>query len=238
MTKITILQLYPNELNVYGDNGNILCLEKRLEWRGIVAEIITHNIGDKFDYQPDIMISGGGQDSNQTKIGDDLLKNAKKIAQLVERGVPTLLICGSYQLFGQYFETEAGEEITGAAILELFTRAEEQRLIGNIVINSPKFGQIVGYENHSGQTFLGRRLQPLGTVVKGVGNNLLDNHEGVLYKNLIGTYCHGPILPKNPKIADFLIKQALKNRGERADLQPLDDSLEREAFLQASQRPR
>lgn len=237
-SKLTILQLYPQELNVYGDNGNLLCLKKRLEWRNIPYRVVEHNVGSELKKYPDIILSGGGQDSNQAKIAQDFAKIAPKLRKCVELGVPTLLVCGSYQLFGQYFKTETGQQIAGAKILDLFTEASQQRLIGNIVINSPKFGRIIGYENHSGQTFLGHELEPLGAVIIGTGNNARDKHEGVFYKNLIGTYCHGPLLPKNPRIADFLISQALKNRGENGRLKPLDDQLEFEAAEQASQRPR
>ena len=154
MTKLTILQLYPNELNVYGDNGNLLCLAKRLQWREIDYLVIKHNIGDKLTTKPDIILGGGGQDSDQAKIADDFALITPKLKKWVEADVPTLLICGAYQLFGAYFKTEAGECIAGADILPLYTKADKQRSIGNVVISSPKFGRIVGYENHSGQTFL------------------------------------------------------------------------------------
>ena len=238
MTKLTILQLYPNELNVYGDNGNLICLTKRLQWREIDYRVIKHNVGDTLTTKPDIILGGGGQDSNQVKIADDFALITPKLKKWVEADVPTLLICGAYQLFGEYFKTEAGERIAGADILPIYTKADKQRSIGNVVISSPKFGRIVGYENHSGQTFLEEDLQPLGTVIVGDGNNRRDNHEGVFYHNLIGTYCHGPILPKNPRLADFLISQALKNRGENGRLRPLDDSLELQAAEQAAHRPR
>lgn len=238
MTKLTILQLYPHELNVYGDNGNLLCLTKRLEWRDIDYRVVKHNIGDKLTAKPDIILGGGGQDSNQAKIAADFTSITPKLKKWVEAGVPTLLVCGAYQLFGEYFLTETGEHIPGAGILSLQTTASKQRSIGNVIINSPKFGRIVGYENHSGQTFLGDGLRPLGTVIKGDGNNQRDGQEGVFYHNLIGTYCHGPILPKNPRLADFLISQALKNQGENGRLWPLDDSLELQAAEQAANRPR
>lgn len=238
MTKLTILQLYPHELNVYGDNGNLLCLTKRLEWRDIDYRVVKHNVGDKLTTKPDIILGGGGQDSNQAKIAADFTSITPKLKKWVEAGVPTLLVCGAYQLFGEYFLTETGEQIPGAGILSLQTTASKQRSIGNAIINSPKFGRIVGYENHSGQTFLGDGLQPLGAVIKGDGNNRRDNQEGVFYHNLIGTYCHGPILPKNPRLADFLISQALKNQGENGRLWPLDDNLELQAAEQAANRPR
>lgn len=238
MTRLTILQLYPNELNVYGDNGNLLCLTKRLKWRGIDYRVVKHNVGDQLTTKPDIILGGGGQDSNQARISADFATITPQLQKWVEAGVPTLLICGSYQLFGQYFATESGQQIPGAGILPLFTKAGKRRLIGNVVLSSPQFGRIVGYENHSGQTFLSPELRPLGRVLQGDGNNLRDGHEGVIYHNLIGSYCHGPILPKNPRLADFLISQALKNRGQHGRLWPLDDCLELQAAEQTANRPR
>ncbi len=235
---IKILQLYPQELNVYGDNGNLLVLQKRLQWRGFRVKIIKHEVGDKLTTKPDIILSGGGQDSNQDKIKADLLAIAPKLKEWVNAGTPTLLICGSYQLFGQYYQTGDGQKIAGTGILDLYTIAGKKRLIGNTIIDSKKFGQIVAYENHSGLTYLGPKLKPLGQIIKGAGNNNRDGLEGVFYKNLIGTYAHGPILAKNPQIADFLIKAALKNRKLPTKLTKLDDHLATEASVQASQRPR
>ena len=238
MTKLTILQLYPNELNVYGDNGNLLCLTKRLEWRDIDYRVIKYNLGDKLTIKPDIILGGGGQDSNQAKIATDLIEIAPRLKKWIEAGMPALVICGAYQLFGEEFITETGDRIPGAGILPLRTKASQQRSIGNIVVTSSKFGRIVGYENHSGQTFLKDDSQPLGVAIKGDGNNRRDHHEGIIYHNLIGSYYHGPILPKNPRLADFLISQALKNRGENGRLWPLDDKLELQASEQATNRPR
>ena len=236
---IKILQLYPEDLNVYGDNGNLLTLVKRLEWRGHKTEVIKYNLGDILPEKVDIILAGGGQDSSQAKIQDDFIKIAPTLKKFVEANVPTLLICGSYQMFGKYFQTTAGEKILGANILDLHTTAGKKRLIGNLVVSSPVFGEIVGYENHSGQTYLGKNLQPLGKVLKGAGNNGKDNFEGVFYKNLIGTYCHGPVLAKNPNLADFIIEKALDNVTGRSDnLPPLDDATENEAHRQSANRPR
>ena len=236
---LTILQLYPKELNVYGDNGNLLALIRRLEWRGISYDIIRHNTGDTLPTSVDIIIAGGGQDSNQSKIEANFKLITNQLKAWVESGVPTLLICGSYQLFGRYFETSSGQKIAGAGILNLYTKAGNSRMIGNLLINSPFFGEIVGYENHSGNTYLGDGLEPLGQVIRGAGNNETDGQEGVFYKNLIGTYCHGPVLPKNPKLADFLITKALHNKyGIHTVLTSLDDRIEQAAHDQAASRPR
>ncbi len=232
---ITILHLYPNHLNTYGDTGNILALKRRLEWREIDCQIIEHNPNDEMPTTVDIIFGGGGQDSNQQEIEDDFKKNASKLQSMLESGTPALFICGSYQLIGAYFKTKTGEKIEGSNLLDFYTEGGEKRLIGNIVLESEQFGTIVGYENHSGQTYI-KGLSPLGAVVKGFGNNENDKQEGVLYKNAICTYLHGPILPKNPQIADFLIKKALENQGINDALKKLDDTIEYQAQKQAKMR--
>jgi len=234
---INILHLYPKEMNLYGDHGNILALIRRLEWRGLKANVIHYEPGMKIPDDIDIIFGGGGQDSGQGKIEQDLQKIAPIIKEKIEQGTPTLVICGLYQLFGKYFETADGTKISGIGALDLYTKAGNERLIGNIVINT-KFGEVVGYENHSGLTYLGEGLESFGTVTTGAGNNGKDRTEGVFYKNCIGTYLHGPILPKNPKIADFLIEKALENQGNSAKLAKLDDSIERAAHQVAAKRPR
>lgn len=235
---INILHLYPKEMNLYGDHGNILALTRRLEWRGYKTNVIHYEPGMEIPKDVDIIFGGGGQDSGQGKIEKDLKKIAKVLKEKIEAGVPTLLICGLYQLMGKYFETAEGQRIEGTGVLDLYTKAGPTRLIGNIVINSEEFGEVVGYENHSGLTYLGEGLKPFGEVKNGDGNNDKDSGEGVRYKNCIGTYLHGPILPKNPKVTDFLIKTALKNKGESIDLKPLDDMVENKAHKVAASRPR
>lgn len=237
--ELTILQLYPDELNVYGDNGNLLALIRRLEWRNIAVNVIRHHIGDDFtNYNPDIIVAGGGQDSNQIKITYDLKRIRNQLQQWIEDGVPCLMICGAYQILGEPYQNQTGATIPGLQLLNLKTKPETDRLIGNLVIESKEFGRIVGYENHSGRTYLGTDLQPLGRVLKGGGNNGRDGQEGLRYKNLIGTYCHGPILPKNPKVADFLLAKALERKyGTTAALSPLDDSIEFAAQSQSAQCP-
>ena len=235
---INILHLYPKEMNLYGDHGNILALTRRLEWRGYKTNVIHYEPGMEIPKDVDIIFGGGGQDSGQGKIEKDLKKIAKVLKEKIEAGVPTLLICGLYQLMGKYFETAEGQRIEGTGVLDLYTKAGPTRLIGNIVIDSEEFGEVVGYENHSGLTYLGEDLKPFGEVKIGDGNNDKDSGEGVRYENCIGTYLHGPILPKNPKVTDFLIKTALKNKGESTDLKPLDDVIENKAHKVAASRPR
>jgi possible adenosylcobyric acid synthase (glutamine-hydrolyzing) len=241
MTTITIIQLYPKDMNLYGDWGNTLVLKKRLEWRGFRVEIIDHNPGDATDFSTgDIFVGGGGQDAGQLAIQDDLLSRGEELKTLANDGVPMLLICGMYQLFGRQFVTNDGSIIRGIGVLPVETTAGEERLIGNITLESERFGTIVGYENHSGQTFLDDTVQPLGKVVRGAGNNTTDGTEGVQFNNVIATYLHGSLLPKNPKIADFLIAKALERRAISAeDLKPLDvDALAQTAQQVAAERPR
>ena len=239
MKPITIIQLYPRDMNLYGDWGNVLVLKKRLEWRGYEVQVIDHNPGDQTDFSAgDIFVGGGGQDSGQNVIQDDLLARADELKKLAEDGVPMLVICGMYQLFGRYFLTNSGERITGAGILPIDTRAGSERLIGNITLESKEFGAIVGYENHSGLTFLDDGVAALGRVVRGAGNNNADGHEGVRYNNIIATYLHGPLLPKNPHVADFLIDTALSRRGIEIDNYFIDDELAEKARNTAARRPR
>ena len=216
-------------------------LKKRLEWRGFRVEIIDHNPGDATDFSTgDIFVGGGGQDAGQLAIQDDLLSCGEELKNLASNGVPMLLICGMYQLFGRQFVTNDGSIIRGIGVLPVETTAGEERLIGNITLESEQFGTIVGYENHSGQTFLDDTVQPLGKVVRGAGNNTTDGAEGVRFNNVIATYLHGSLLPKNPTIADFLIAKALERRGISAeDLKPLEvDTLAQTAQQVAAERPR
>lgn len=241
MTTITIIQLYPKDMNLYGDWGNTLVLKKRLEWRGFSVEIIDHNPGDTTDFSTgDIFVGGGGQDAGQLAIQDDLLSRGEELKTLANDGVPMLLICGMYQLFGRQFITNDGSVIRGIGVLPVETTAGEERLIGNITLESERFGTIVGYENHSGQTFLDDTVQPLGKVVRGAGNNTTDGTEGVRFNNVIATYLHGSLLPKNPTIADFLIAKALERCGISTEgLKPLKvDTLAQTAQQVAAERPR
>lgn len=220
---IQILFLYPNEMNIYGDTGNVIVLKQRLLWRGIEAEVTFHHPGKPFNHQPDIIVGGGGQDSGQRKVFTDLLANSKKLHELADNGVPMLMICGLYQLFGNRFVTHEGDDMPGIGIFNIETHATNQRLIGNVAVETD-FGTLVGYENHSGQTTLLENQKPFGRVIKGHGNNANDTHEGAVYKNVFGTYMHGSLLPKNPEFADTLLGIALKNRGLDIELLPLNDS--------------
>lgn len=236
---INILHLYPKEMNLYGDHGNVLALVRRCEWRGIDTRVISYEPGDEIPEDVDIIFGGGGQDSGQSKIEDDLRKIAPKLKEMIDGGTPALVICGVYQLFGKYFHTHEDKMIDGIDVMDLYTEAGPARLIGNITIESPDFGEVVGYENHSGLTYIGDKSAAFGKVVVGAGNNSSDGTEGMVYKNCIGTYLHGPILPKNPKVADWLIAKALERKtGAPADLAPLDDTIEERAHKVSASRPR
>ncbi|HEU4830577.1 MAG TPA: glutamine amidotransferase [Candidatus Saccharimonadales bacterium] len=235
---ITILHLYPRDMNIYGDYGNILTLKRRLEWRGYTTKIIDYNQGDSFPDDIDILVGGGGQDSGQNKIQADLLKIAPRLKKLADDGTPMLVICGLYQLFGTFFETIEGDVIEGIDLFDAKTYGRAERLTGNIIVNSQQFGDIVGYENHSGQTFLGKNAAVLGRVRLGAGNNVTDVSEGARYKNVIGSYLHGPLLPKNPKIADFLIETAVAKRYGSFKLKDIDDTHVSPARKIAQTRPR
>jgi len=238
---IRILHLYPREMNLYGDHGNVLVLKKRMEWRGISVKIIDHEVGMGMPENVDIIFGGGGQDSGQIAIKDDLLKNAGKLKKMIEDGVPMLAICGIYQLMGNFFRTSEGETLEGIKVFDIETTGGSERFIGNVVLESERFDEVVGYENHSGKTTLEAGMSAFGRVVKGAGNNGEDGSEGVFYKNCIGTYLHGPLLPKNPKLADFLIKTAVGRKyGAKAEkgLKSLDDTLEDLAHKSAASRPR
>lgn len=236
--EITILQLYPRDMNIYGDWGNVLTIKRRLEWHGYGTKLLEYNQGDTFPQNADIIIGGGGQDSGQDSIQTDLLKIAPTLRALAEDEVPMLMICGLYQLFGKFFKTQDGHIIEGIGLLDIETHAGSERLIGNIVTTNSEFGDIIGYENHSGQTYLGKDVLPLGKVIKGAGNNGQDDTEGARYKNVIATYMHGSLLPKNPLIADFLIEKAAVRKYGDFTPTVIDDRFATLAREVALKRPR
>lgn len=239
MTKhLKILQLYPRDMNIYGDWGNVLTLKRRAEWHGYVVELLEYNPGDKFPAEVDLIIGGGGQDSGQLVIKDDLAAIGPTLKQLAKEGVPMLVVCGLYQLFGNFFKTRDGAVIPGIGVFDIETHGGNERLIGNIVTTSPDFGEIIGYENHSGQTYLSKNVQPLGLVQKGAGNNGHDETEGARFENVIGTYLHGSLLPKNPKLADWLVEQAATKKYGEFTPSVIDDTFANKARQVALKRPR
>ncbi len=235
---IRILQLYPRDMNIYGDWGNALVLAQRLRWHGYTPELLEYDVGDEFPEDVDLIVGGGGQDSGQLVIQDDLLARGSTLKQLAEDGTPMLAICGLYQLFGKFFKTRTGAVIPGIGILDVETHGTDERLIGNVTVSSPEFGSILGYENHSGQTTLGPGVEPLGTTAKGTGNNSSDGQEGARYKNIVASYLHGSLLPKNPALADFLLRTAVERKYGSFTPGTPDDRFAALAREHAARRPR
>jgi CobQ-like glutamine amidotransferase family enzyme len=237
MTGLTLVHLYPREMNIYGDTGNVLVLRKRLSWRGIEATVVPVSVGDPLPAEADIVLGGGGQDAAQGEIGADFVSRGPTLRAMAADGVVMLAICGTYQLLGHEFLTKDGERIPGVGVLDLTTTGTDTRLIGNNAVDS-SWGRLVGFENHSGLTDLGPDVRPLGRTESGRGNNGRDRTEGAVRDNVFGTYLHGPVLAKSPGFADELLRRALSRRGADCDLAPLDDSLTLAAAEVAVRRPR
>lgn len=244
--KLIIGWLYPELMSTYGDRGNIITLQKRCEWRGIDFGIKRLNLGFKTQdlKKCDLLFMGGAQDKQQQIVSSDLMKKKDALREMIENNIPGLYICGAYQFLGKYYKEANGSKIAGLNIFDLYTEnpgANYPRLIGNIAIElqgvnvlSPsrcnRSYTLVGFENHGGRTYLGKQVKPFGKVIKGFGNNGKDLTEGAIYKNTFGTYFHGPVLPKNPVFADFLIKLSLERKYQSSiDLPFLDDNLEQQA---------
>jgi CobQ-like glutamine amidotransferase family enzyme len=237
MTTLTLVHLYPQELNIYGDTGNVLVLRKRLEWRGYATKVVGVHVGQAIPTEADILLGGGGQDAAQGDIGTDFVARAGELTAMADDGVVMLAICGSYQLLGHGFLTKDGRQIPGTGVLDVVTKGSDTRLIGNHHIDT-EWGRLVGFENHSGLTELGSRARPLGRTVAGRGNNGSDLTEGAVRDNVFGTYLHGPVLAKSPQFADELLHRALARRGQDTELEPLDDTLAQAAAKVAAGRPR
>ena len=226
--KLRIAHLYPDLLNLYGDIGNITTITKRCEWRGIKVETDSIYGNEKIRFTDyDLVFLGGGSDREQLLVRDKLISMKSEITSYVNDGGVLLAVCGGYQLLGSYYKLKE-ETIEGLEILNIQTEIGDKRLIGDVVIKNDKFGTIVGFENHGGRTFINDHT-PLGKVVYGHGNNDTDGIEGVMYKNVIATYLHGSLLPKNPVLCDHIIKLMLEQRGISFDLSELDDSAENQA---------
>lgn len=233
--RITIGHLYPDLLNLYGDRGNTITLSKRCEWRGIDARVIDLGAGQDADFDEiDLFFIGGGQDFDQHTLLADLGvgkagSKADRLQKAIENDVPVLAICGGYQILGEYYIDQEGQEATFIGALPMFTESGDNRLIGNMVFKADAVAGepvVVGFENHAGRTRLREGAQALGNVIVGHGNNGEDKTEGMRYRNVIATYSHGPLLPKNPQLADILIELALQRRYLDAQLAPLNDKLE------------
>jgi len=247
--RLRLAHLYPEQMNIYGDRGNILTLTQRCAWRGITVELVPVGVGAEIDWPSiDIAFFGGGQDSGQALIADDFVRRqGPGLRAAIDGDLVLLSICGGYQLLGHYFLTHSGERLPGIGAIDVHTVGGDARLIGNIAVEvgagswgmgdggstptpspqPPTPLRLVGFENHSGRTYLGAGARPLGRVLAGHGNNGEDGSEGAVYRNTFGCYMHGSLLPKNPQLADHLIGLALRRRyGASAALAPLDDRLE------------
>jgi CobQ-like glutamine amidotransferase family enzyme len=242
--QIRIAHLYPAQMNIYGDRGNIITLVKRCTWRGIEVTVEAIHPGTSVDWNTiDVAFFGGGQDSGQALIADDFVqRQGVEMRAAVADGLVTLAICGGYQLLGNYFLTHTGDKLPGIGAIDVHTIGGNRRLIGNLAVeldwqvapNAPR--TLIGFENHSGRTYVGSGAQRIGRVLAGNGNNGEDGGEGARVHNTFGCYLHGSLLPKNPHFADYLIGLALTRRYGRADLTPLDDTSELYAHQQMIRR--
>ena len=242
---LNICHLYPDLMDTYGDKGNIVTIQKRCQWREIDVKIANISVGQplpNFDF--DFYFFCWGQDKTQTIIGIDLQKEKHRLERAVNNGAVLLSICGGYQLLQKYFKTKNGEIIKGIGLFDAYTEGSDDRMIQNLFIEiDPELEQdiknnypttnyqlpttnLIGFENHSGKTYLGKNLKPLGKVIRGSGNNGEDKTEGAVYKNAFGCYLHGSLLPKNPHFADYLIAKSLERRYGKVKLKPLDDEIE------------
>ena len=268
---LNICHLYPDLMDTYGDKGNIITITRRCQWRGIKTALSQISVGNKLNpNQFDIYFFGGGQDKQQSIVGQDLQTKAKSLKSDIENGSVLLSICGGYQLLQNYFKTKEGEVIKGIGLFDAYTQGSDDRMIQNLLINlnpdlasqiskvypttnlgpqSTRRGphgsvydlrttNLIGFENHSGKTYLGKGLKPLGKVLIGAGNNGEDGTEGAVHKNAFGCYLHGSLLPKNPHFADYLITKALERRYGQVKLKPLDDTIEWQTHKQAIERTR
>ena len=233
--KLTLAHLYGDLLNLYADRGNIITWQQRCAWRGIDLHVKQIGIGDTLDpTEVDLLFMGGGQDGDQRLMADDLFTHkADALREALDGGLPMLVVCGGYQLFGHYYQPATGDRLPGLGLFDLHTvhpGASVPRCIGNVVLRwdapAGERQTLVGFENHGGRTFLGAGASPLGRVLSGHGNNSKDETEGAVVNNAYGTYLHGSLLPKNPHLADHLLQLALQRRHPGATLAPLDDTLE------------
>ncbi len=230
--ELRICHLYPDVLNLYGDNGNIICMERRLRERGIDVSLTRLPIGQSAPLSDfDLLFLGGGQDFEQEILLDDLHhgKDAE-ICAAIEDGTCVLAICGGYQMLGAYYQNALGHRCAYLGAIDFYTESGKDRFIGNFAFQcAGEGGCVVGFENHSGRTHLGEGVEPLGHVLKGHGNNGQDGGEGVRYKNVFGAYSHGPVLPKNPEFCDTILRCALEHKYGTVELMPLDDAAEHAA---------
>jgi len=241
--RIRIGHLYPDYLNIYADRGNIAVLERRASWRGIELLVEAIGVGDVVKAgRHDLYYVGGGQDREQALVAPDLAGKGKALNEAVAGGAAVLAVCGGYQLLGAFYRDVSGTEQPGAGLLPLYTVAGEVRMIGDCLIEcglEPGVRRtLAGFENHAGRTYLEEGAEPLGRVIAGFGNDGESGLEGCRVGRVVGTYLHGPLLPRNPWLADWLLAQALGHAGggDPPELEPLDDGLEEDAHAVSSRR--
>ena len=232
---VHLVHLYPREMSIYGDLGNTRALASRLRWHGYTPVVHDHHPGAPWPQEAHLLLGGGGQDSGQVRVTQDLALHADRLRELATDGLPMLMICGMYQLFGQAFITVEGQRLPGLSILDVTTTGNATRMIGPVVLNTQQ-GQVVGYENHSGSTVLGAGQEPFGQVTHGQGNNGSDGTEGARTGNVIGSYLHGPILPANPHLADHLLELAARRATGSWDPGATDDAVAEQAHRAQVQR--
>lgn len=233
---VVIAWLYGTKMNIYGDRGNVLALAQRAKWRGLVPDVREVGIGEPIPAGTDIFFFGGGQDQAQIAVSKDLASpKGEMIQEAVEEGAALLSVCGGYQLLGHEYRPHDAAPLPGIGLFDAVSEAGAERFIGNVVIDS-QWGPLVGFENHSGLTFLGEGATPMGKVRVGRGNNGRDGTEGVVYRNAIGCYLHGSLLPKNPALTDWLLAAGLRHRYGEADLAPLSNDIEEAAHASAVAR--
>ncbi|MDQ3668716.1 MAG: glutamine amidotransferase [Actinomycetota bacterium] len=240
--KVVVGHLYPDHLNIYADRGNMAVLAQRAAWRGIGFEYRRIGLGDALrPGEQDLLYIGGGQDREQALIAPDLAGRAGELEDAVERGTAVLAVCGGYQLLGRFYRDRSGAELPGAGIFHHRTIAGERRMIGDALLECElepgEKRTVAGFENHAGRTVLDHDAEPLGRVLAGFGNDGESGFEGSRRGRALGTYLHGPLLPRNPWLADWLLVQALAHRyGDPPVLEPLTDSIEQDAHRVASER--
>jgi len=234
--ELRIVHLYPELMSIYGDRGNVIALQQRARWRGIDVEVRSHGAGSALDPQwGDLYFFGGGQDQGQDVVGEDLQgPNGGRLREAIAGGAAVLSICGGYQLLGHEYVPEEAPPIPGLGVLDVRTVAGRRRFVGNLLVESED-GTLVGFENHSGKTYLGAAARPLGRVVAGHGNNGEDKTEGAVQGKVIGCYLHGSLLPKNPRLTDRLIAWGLERRHGPVTLSSLNDEAESAAREQATE---
>jgi hypothetical protein len=236
--RVKIAWLYGQRMNIYGDRGNVIALAQRARWRGIEPEVIEIGLGDPIPDDVDIFFFGGGQDDEQIAVSRDLAgAKGEALRAAVDGGAALLAICGGYQLLGHEYRPYNAEPLPGISLFDVTSEAGPERFIGNVVIDTEPWGTLVGFENHSGLTWLGDRAEPMGRVRIGRGNNGKDGTEGARYRNAVGCYLHGALLPKNPNLADWLLQAGLNRRHESGViLTTLGDEVERAAHESAVRR--